>query len=417
MLVTRGGWARKPGMEVANHDSFYTAGLSRQVRAFSALQARHRKVVQKVRGKHVYFGRVADDPEGKAALALWVAQRDDLLAGRVPSTGEPRGPSVADVCSAFLESRERLVETGELARRTWRDYFTVCERIVAVFGKGTPVASLGPADFQRLKTRLAKTLGLVALGVEIQRIRAVFNWASHEDTRLIERPPQYGREFRAASKKALARAKQTNGNAARMFEAEEIRRMVDAAGVHFRPLILLGVNAGYGNHDCATLSFDVLDLDNGWVNHARPTTGVERRCPLWPETVEAIRNSLENRRKPKKREFANLVFLTQTGRPWVRLEKKRGSDGWEDAAWSDAVGTMTRDLLHKLALQRRGRGFYALRHVFETIGGESLDQVAVNFGMGHSDQSMAGVYRERISDDRLRRVTDHVRGWLYGRED
>ena len=72
-----------------------------------------------------------------------------------------------------------------------------------------------------------------------------------------------------------------------------------------------------------------------------------------------------------------------------------------------------RKLLDKLKLYRRGLGFYALRHTFETIAGESRDQVAVNFIMGHADASMAGVYRERISDDRLGDVVNVVRGWLF----
>jgi hypothetical protein len=36
---------------------------------------------------------------------------------------------------------------------------------------------------------------------------------------------------------------------------------------------------------------------------------------------------------------------------------------------------MTPLLLAKLGLKRPGRDFYALRHTFETIGGESIDQV------------------------------------------
>jgi integrase len=64
-------------------------------------------------------------------------------------------------------------------------------------------------------------------------------------------------------------------------------------------------------------------------------------------------------------------------------------------------------------IHRAGLGFYALRHTFETIGGESRDQVAVNHVMGHADASMAGVYRERISDERLVAVVNHVHTWLF----
>ncbi|HUT93481.1 MAG TPA: hypothetical protein VMY37_28715 [Thermoguttaceae bacterium] len=369
---------------------------------------------KKVRGKFAYFGKWSDDPAGTAALALWEARKDDLLAGRVSSaTREPKGPTVADVASAFLVAKEGMVETGEIARRTWTDYHTTCARIVATLGKERPVADLGPADFLRLKNKMAKTMGLVSLGVEIARTRHVFRWAADEDTRLIDHAPQFGREFRPPSRKAIARAKQSNGQAARMFEAHEIRAMIDAAGVHFRPLILLGVNCGFGNMDVATLTHDALDMEGGWANHPRPKTGVERRCPLWPETIEAIRKALENKRKPAKRAFSNLVFLTQMGRPWVRLDKKRGSDGWQDASWSDSVGVVMHELLVKLGLNRKGRGFYALRHVFETVGGESLDQVAVDAIMGHVTPGMGSTYRERISDERLRRVTDFVRAWVF----
>ncbi len=57
--------------------------------------------------------------------------------------------------------------------------------------------------------------------------------------------------------------------------------------------------------------------------------------------------------------------------------------------------------------------FYALRHGFETIAGDTGDQVAVNAIMGHAGQSMAAHYRERIDPERLRRVVEHVRQWLF----
>ena len=74
----------------------------------------------------------------------------------------------------------------------------------------------------------------------------------------------------------------------------------------------------------------------------------------------------------------------------------------------------TRKLLDELGLHRKGLGFYALRHTFETIGGDTGDQVAVDHIMGHARHDMAGIHRERIGDERLQAVTDHVRAWLFG---
>ena len=80
----------------------------------------------------------------------------------------------------------------------------------------------------------------------------------------------------------------------------------------------------------------------------------------------------------------------------------------------DALSGQFGKLLRKLKINgRRGIGFYTLRHCFETIGGESRDQVAVDAIMGHVDSSMAGVYRQRISDVRLRAVVETVRSWLF----
>jgi hypothetical protein len=56
---------------------------------------------------------------------------------------------------------------------------------------------------------------------------------------------------------------------------------------------------------------------------------------------------------------------------------------------------------------------YSLRHGFETVAGETGDQVAVDAVMGHKDRTMAAHYREGISDERLVAVTNHVRSWLF----
>ena len=54
---------------------------------------------KKVRGKFVYFGKVADDPKGEAALLLWLDRRDDLLAGRTPRGIQGDGLTMRDLAN------------------------------------------------------------------------------------------------------------------------------------------------------------------------------------------------------------------------------------------------------------------------------------------------------------------------------
>ena len=52
----------------------------------------------------------------------------------------------------------------------------------------------------------------------------------------------------------------------------------------------------------------------------------------------------------------------------------------------------------------------------QTIGEEARDLVAVQAIMGHAaaTNDMSAVYRQRVSDERLRAVVDAVREWLFG---
>ena len=272
--------------------------------------------------------------------------------------------------------------------------------MVKVFGKTRLVTDLGASDFERLRDVMAETLGPSSRKTEIQKTRSIFKWGY--DSALIDRPIRFGPAFKTPPKRVLQKTRRANGS--RMFERDEIHKMLEAATPHFRAMILLGVNCGFGNHDLATLTFSALDLDNGWVDHPRPKTGVERRCPLWPETVQAIREAVAQRREPKDPTYANLVFITREGNPWTRL---RGN------TWQDAVGVICRELLIELDLKRPGRNFYGLRHTFRTIADEVRDRPAIDLIMGHSDPSMGAIYRERIGDDRLQAVVDHVRSWLF----
>jgi integrase len=216
---------------------------------------------------------------------------------------------------------------------------------------------------------------------------------------LFDKPTRFGPTFKRPAARIMRAHRQDKGT--RMFEAAELRTIIDAADQPLKAMILLGINCGFGNSDCGKIPKSAFDLKSGWVNYPRPKTAVERRCPLWRETIKAVREAINQRPAAKDPADADLAFITKYGQSWA----KETAD--------NPITKVFRILLGDLKLHRPGLGFYALRHTFETIGGESRDQVAVNHIMGHADSSMSAVYRERIGDDRLRAVSDHVRKWLF----
>jgi integrase len=389
---------------------------------------------KKIRGKIHYFGKWAKRVNGKLvrvegdgwkeALEEYKAVADDLHAGRTPRV-KSDGLTVADLCNRFLTAKLHKRNAGELGARAFQEYRATTDLIVAEFGKTRLVDDLAADDFERLRATMAERWGPVRLGNAITRVKSVFKYGT--DNGLLEKAIRYGSEFKKPDKSVLRRHRAQNGE--RMLEADELRRMLDAlAGKEvetgrideesgepetvtlkpdpaLRAMVLLGVNCGLGNHDCALLSLSALDLDGGWLDFPRPKTGIARRCAMWPETVTAIREALAARRAPKGNADADLVFILSTGRRWVSVTEKSRNDN---------VSIHFTNAMKALGFHREGIGFYTLRHVFRTVADAARDPVAIDLIMGHADPSMGGHYRERIEDSRLRAVTDHVRAWLFG---
>jgi integrase len=363
---------------------------------------------KKIRGKLVYFGKVTDDPKGDVALAKWLDQKDDLLAGRTPRVAGD-GLTIRDLCNRFLTSKKAKLESGELAARSFGDYHRTCANIVKAFGVNRLVTDLDASDFGRLRAAMAKQWGPVTLGNEITRIRVLFRYA--EQNQLVPTPVRYGSEFAKPTKKTLRKARAANGK--RMLEADQLRRVLEEAGASMKAMILLGINCGFGNSDIASLAMSHLDLQAACVNYPRPKTGIERHCPLWPETVDAIKAAIAIRPEPKDKQHEELVFVTKYGGRWGTSEIQESEDGTVKLKTDDPIAKEFGKVLAELKLKRNGLGFYALRHTFETIAGDSRDQVAVDAIMGHARDEMASLYRERIEDARLLAVTEHVRRWLF----
>ena len=227
---------------------------------------------KKIRGRLHYFGPWSDSA---AALVKYLDQRDDLQAGRTHRIQDD-GLTIRDLCNRFLTAKQHLVDTDELARRTFRDYHQSCEHIIKAFGQTRLVVDLATDDFEKLRSSLAVTRGPVALGDQIRHVRMVFKYAY--DAGHIDRPIRFGPTFKIPSKKVLRRTRQANG--LRMFEAPELRSLLKTSENPLRAMILLGINCGFGQSDISGLPVSAFDLKNGFIDYPRPKTAVERRCPL-----------------------------------------------------------------------------------------------------------------------------------------
>lgn len=356
---------------------------------------------KKIKGKLYHFGPWGD-PDG--ALAKYRHQEDDLQAGRDPQPMPADGQlTMEDLCNDFLESKEKMVDSGDLSKGMWHDYHRACVRLLEITGKTRIVDSLKPKDFDNIRAQLAVGVSKITQANRVRLARIVFKFAYDQD--LIKTPLKFGQNFKQPNRAALRAERQAGGS--KEFTADELRELIAAAAIPLKAMILLGINCGFGNNDCASLPISALDLDGGWINFPRPKTAIERRCPLWPETVQAIRASLAKRHTPKDDKDSGLAFITKYGARYVRLSDK-GSN-------IDSVAGEFAKILTKLGMGGNRRAFYSLRRQFETTGGNSRDQIAVDHIMGHSPASedMSATYRQSISDERLRAVADYVHAWLW----
>jgi integrase len=354
---------------------------------------------KKIRGRFHYFGKDRD-----AALTEYVRVREDLEAGRAPPPKDDNRLTVKELVNSFLTAKRERVNCKELTPGMWGEYYHMAEQVIETFGRGRTVAELRPADFGRLRAAAANRLGPAALSKFVTMTRTLFAFAYESE--LVTTPVRYGSQFDRPPRRVMRLERAKRG--AKLIPATDLRKLIKKADAQLRAMLYLGINCGLGQTDCANLQREAIDLKSDWLDAPRQKTGTPRKCPLWPETVKALGQVMRMRPDPKDSADADCVFLTRHGNRWVRY-KDRGDN--ERGVTLDAVAFAFAKLSKRAGVTVPG-GFYTLRHTFRTVADEVKDQPAAMLIMGHHDTSINGYYREQVSDERLRAVTDYVRSWL-----
>ncbi len=334
----------------------------------------------KYKGKFYYFGPWSD-PQG--ALKRFQEEMPYIYAGKTPPA---RIVDVATLLDRYLGGKNADWRAGEISESTYKEYMATTDVIAKHFGTDRQVETLTSDDFLALRQALARgtrkgveTLSLVTQKRRLTIARMVFAFANYEyDLKL-----KYKKPLEAPPKVQIRAAERERG--VKLYEAKDIRKLVKRAEPEFKAMLLLGINCGFGPRDCATLPVSQVDLVKGWHTYWRPKTQVDRRCSLWPETVEAI----------KAVRGTELVF---EGKEWNRWIISR-----EFASLCEATKV-------------KSEGFYSLRRTFETVAvmAPNVPQAIIDHIMGHSKHDMASIYRQKIYDSPLKLCSEFVRKWYLG---
>jgi integrase len=361
--------------------------------------------VAKIGGKVRWLAPL-DKPE--LALQRYHQKRADFDSGRPqrPRSGDKL--ALADLADQFIERKFHDMKAGGIKPRTFNEYKIASQRLCDAMGPNRVVGDLRPLDFGAYRNALAARFRTDPSSLKryITMTKAVFKWA--ERNQVIERPVSFGDSFDAPTPSVFRRVKAEQGE--RVFSAEEVRKLLKGmAGNHnLRAMFLLAINGGFGNTDVADLPLAALKLDEALIDFSRPKTGVARRCPLWPETIAALREALVHRPVPASEADKDLVFLTPKGHRYVRDHFNAEGDL---TSTTDAVGMGFCKVAKAVGVEGT---FYDGRRTFQTVGDVQGPEHVVRYIMGHAARGddMGAVYRQRVDAAKMKAVTDHVRKFL-----
>ena len=329
---------------------------------------------KKIKGKIRYFGT-----DKKKALEKYLAQSTYLHGAQSMVLKTSNGKmTLKQLCDLYLHYQNSRVLVGAITAKHYNDLAGSLGRLMAFLGPGCKIESISTLDLQNYKRKLQSSYASVnRQNLHIGLIKAMFHWARKND--VLDSIPNID----AISKNRVVHKEKYT------FNQQQIRKLLSTPDVKMKAMIWLGLNCGFGCTDCSRLKLEDLDFKNNRVNLPRKKTGIGRNLPLWPETIQALKEISRS---------GTFVFVTSQGHPWIRTTATTNDNGEPKYIYDNRISTKFSRLMKKVRIQApKGTGFYTLRRTAATIAARSGDPFAVQRLLGHVDLTMATRYVQDVS--------------------
>jgi integrase len=367
-----------------------------------------------INGKATYITRRLPLRE---ALELLPARRAEITGqslNTVTAAVSRVDMTLEQLVEVFLASMLSRVQTGvpkKMSRFTYDDFVKVLFAFVEVVGGERQATTIGPTDFSAYIRTIAARAASTRMR-HIQCIDRLFNWAGPGRKAMnlipyVQRGADWIKPSASESRQALAGLEKayTPEQVTATFELVKDNPFLNATA-H------LGLNCGFIPKDVADLPEASVDLDQAMILFPRGKTGMDRICPLVPETVRALRTYLRYRAKLKRLDprAQGLFFRTRQGLPYAR--QYVNEDLPEDAStpynrvgkqWSATVGLP----------------YTGLRSTLATLADGWPDERAIDLVLGHKvgltgDKIRTRNYAKYVDPERVRKLVDYVWPRAFG---
>ncbi len=329
---------------------------------------------KKIKGKLYYFGT-----DKKAALERYLEQAAFLHTGKGAKPESSNNLSLKTLCNLYMDHQASRTAIGEIKPRQVYDQTRLLRDFVRYIGPNRIISSISTIDLQNYRKKLVKAgKAPNTINNHISAVKAMYHWAM--DNEVIDAIPN----LKAIKKISVPKTERP------IFSITQIGKLLNEADTQMKAMVFLGLNCGFGCTDCAELRWENLDFKKARVFFPRGKTGIGRNLPLWPETIDTLKNI------PKS---GDLIFYTSRGNPWVRMIKGVDKAGRQKHTKENAVSKKFSKLLKKAKIKtEKGVGFYTLRRTAATLAAKSGDPFAVQRLLGHADLKMATTYVQDISE-------------------